>query len=107
MIAVVVDLLIVPVAHIDRSLWTDLDIHWTKPSIVAGHRPGDVERSKRGPIGSEFTFHNPALERLDAKKLALIPRRQCAMIVDEKIMSESGNVVVRHWREVPEGIWIR
>ena len=42
LIAEVINLLVIPVAHVNRAVRAHLDVHRTEPTIVAGHGAGNV-----------------------------------------------------------------
>ena len=106
MIAIVVHLLVIPIANVDGAVRADLDVHRPKPAIGARHGTGNVAGAKGGSVGNNVALHDPALHGFDPEQFAGVGRGQRPMIVNDEIVGETRFAAMRHGREVAIGIGI-
>ena len=105
-ISVVVHLIVVPVAHVNRAVRPGLDVHRTEPTIAALDRMPRVERLERRSNRRAVAHHHTALYRLHAEDFTEILPGQPGALVHDEVVCKARHLVVRHRVEVTKRIRI-
>ena len=106
MIAVVVDLAVVPIGDVERAVGPELDVDRTEPRVAGRDRQADVVSLERGPIGKHAAHHHVIQQRGDAEEQAAVGLWKRIGFVDDERMGEPRDPIVFHGREVAEGIGV-